>query len=213
MNVLLVPVIYHAPAVVVPARKVEALALCKRDEKLRPGEAEIAGKDEVEVVGGERKVRKEAQRRIGLLEVNNRLKTAGEIGYIDINLPGIDGKPVALSQVESKVTMLYFWASTAQQKMFNLDALIPIYEEFHDKGFEVYAVSLDADKSAWAAAVKNQKLPWVNVCDTRGVQSPYISSYGIGSLPMAWFIVDDALDTDAKVSNAADIRNYLRKKL
>ncbi|MBP3202754.1 MAG: AhpC/TSA family protein [Bacteroidales bacterium] len=156
---------------------------------------------------------KEAQRRIGLLEVNNRLKTAGEIGYIDINLPGIDGKPVALSQVESKVTMLYFWASTAQQKMFNLDALIPIYEEFHDKGFEVYAVSLDADKSAWAAAVKNQKLPWVNVCDTRGVQSPYISSYGIGSLPMAWFIVDDALDTDAKVSNAADIRNYLRKKL
>ena len=156
---------------------------------------------------------KEAQRRVALMEVNNRISTAGEVGYIDITLPGMDGKPVTLSEVDKKVTMLYFWSSTAQQKMFNLDALVPIYNDFHDKGFEIYAVCLDDDKSAWAAAVRNQKLPWVNVCDTRGVQSPYVVSYGIGSLPMAWFLVDGVMDPDAKVSNAASIREYLRKKL
>lgn len=156
---------------------------------------------------------KEAQRRIDLLEVNNRLKNASEAGFIDISLPGIDGKPVQLSDVNSKVTMLYFWSATAEQKMFNLDALVPIYEEFHGKGFEIYAVSLDDDKAAWAAAVKNQQLPWVNVCDTRGAGSPYISSYGIGSLPMVWFIVDGTIDADAKINNAASIRDYLRKKL
>ncbi|MBQ9194282.1 MAG: hypothetical protein IJ152_01370, partial [Bacteroidales bacterium] len=63
------------------------------------------------------------------------------------------------------------------------------------------------------AAIRNQKLPWVNVCDTRGAQSPYVISYGIGSLPMVWFIVDGLVDSDAKVRNAADIKDYLRRKL
>jgi hypothetical protein len=30
---------------------------------------------------------------------------------------------------------------------------------------------------------------------------------------MVWFIVDGAVDTDAKVRNAQDIRSYLRRKL
>jgi len=156
---------------------------------------------------------KEAERRISLMEINNRLQKAGEVGYIDVNLPGIDGKDVKLSNVLGKVTMVYFWASTAEQKMFNLSSLVPLYEEFHKKGFEIYAVSLDSDKGAWAAAVRNQQLPWVNVCDTRGVQSPYVMSYGIGSLPMVWFIVDGSIDTEAKTRTADEIRSYLRKKL
>ncbi|MBP3257485.1 MAG: AhpC/TSA family protein [Bacteroidales bacterium] len=156
---------------------------------------------------------KEAQRRISLLEVNSRIQTAEQVGYIDINLPGLDGKNVTLSENLGKVTMVYFWQATAEQKMFNLDALEPIYEQFHDRGFEIYAVSMDADKAAWAAAIRNQKLPWVNVCDTRGAQSPYVISYGIGSLPMVWFIVDGLVDSDAKVRNAADIKDYLRRKL
>ena len=156
---------------------------------------------------------KEAERRLSVMDVNARLQNAGEVGYIDIALPGMDGKELKLSGNLSKVTMLYFWSATAEQKLFNMDSLIPIYEAFHGKGFEIYAVSLDSDKAAWASAVRNQNLPWVNVCDTRGVQSPYIATYGIGSLPMAWFIVNGTIDQDAKVSNAATLREYLRRKL
>lgn len=156
---------------------------------------------------------KEAARRIQAMEMESKLSKANEVGYLDITLPAMDGKQVSLSEVLSKVTMVYFWSSTAEQKMFNLSSLEPIYEEFHRKGFEVYAVSLDDDKSAWAAAVRNQQLPWVNVCDTRGAQSPYVVAYGIGSLPMAWFIVDGDIDADARVRDAADIRAYLKKKL
>ena len=156
---------------------------------------------------------KEAARRISLIELQNRVDSAQEVGYIDISLPSMDGKAVKLSESLGKVTMVYFWTSTAEQKMFNLDALKPLYEDFHGKGFEIYAVSLDDDKAVWASAVRNQKLPWVNVCDTRGALSPYVGAYGIGSLPMVWFIVDGAVDTDAKVRNAQDIRSYLRRKL
>lgn len=156
---------------------------------------------------------KETARRLAQMDVDNRIRNAQEVGYVDISLPSMDGKPVKLSESLGKVTMLYFWDSTAQQKMFNIDALLPLYEEFHKKGFEIYAVSLDSDKAAWAAAVRNQKLPWINVCDTRGALSPYVTAYGIGSLPMVWFLVNEEIDTDAKVGNAADIRAYLKKKL
>ena len=156
---------------------------------------------------------KEAARRLSRMDVNNRLRDAEEVGFIDITLSGMDGKERKLSENLGKVTMVYFWQATAEQKMFNMDSLIPIYEAYHAKGFEIYAVSLDDDKAAWASAVKNQNLPWVNVCDTRGAQSPYVVAYGIGSLPMAWFIVDGTIDRDANVRNAASLRDYLRRKL
>ena len=155
----------------------------------------------------------EAQRRLNLLEMDSKLQNAQQVSFIDIELPGLDGKNKKLSEVEGKVVMIYFWSTTAEQKMFNLDALVPLYEEFHDKGFEIYSVALDADKAAWASVVRNQKLPWVNVCDTRADQSTYIPLYGVTSVPMLWFLVDGEIDPDAKVTDLASMRAYIRKKL
>jgi len=155
----------------------------------------------------------EAALRTNVMEIGQRLRDAGSIGYLDVELPTTDGSQKRLSDLEEKVVMLYFWATTDEQKMFNMDALIPIYEEFHGRGFEIYAVSLDADKTAWASAVRNQQLPWINVCDTRGASSPYINLYGISSLPSAYFLLDGEIDGTASVNDAASIRTYLQKKL
>lgn len=155
----------------------------------------------------------EAERRLGIMDINRRISEADEVSFFDIDLPAMDGSQARLSEVKAKVVMLYFWATTAGQKMFNLDALLPIYSDFHGRGFEIYAVSLDTDKTAWATAVRNQQLPWVNVCDTRGSASPFVNLYGIASLPMAYFLVDGELDADASVSDAASIRRYLQSKL
>ncbi len=155
----------------------------------------------------------EAARRANVLEISQALNQAGEIGFFEIDLPSTDGARVKLSDVDAKVVMLYFWATTAEQKMFNMDALIPLYNDFHGRGFEIYAVSLDADKTAWASAVRNQQLPWVNVCDTRSTDSPYIGMYGLSSLPTAYFLVNGELDGDVTVTDAASIRKYLQSKL
>ena len=157
----------------------------------------------------------EARRRFDQMKVDHLLQNATEVAYVDIDLPGIDGNNVKLSEVveSSKVVMVYFWASTAEQKMFNLDAIVPLYEEFHPKGFEVYAVSLDADKTAWATTVRGQKTPWVNVCDIRSADSPYVLSYGVGSVPMVRFIVNGEVALAKEVKTSADIRGYLKKIL
>ena len=156
---------------------------------------------------------KEATRRTNLLQISQRLNDAEKVGFFDMDLPTLTGTNTKLSDVDAKVVMLYFWATTDEQKLFNMDTLIPVYNEFHGRGFEIYAVSLDVDKTAWATVVRSQQLPWVNVCDTRGDQSPYVGLYGLQSLPAAYFLVDGEMDPNASVSDAASMRKYLQAKL
>ena len=156
---------------------------------------------------------REAARRTNLLQISQRLQEAEQVGFFDINLPTLAGTNAKLSDAKAKVVMLYFWATTDEQKLFNMDTLIPVYNEFHDRGFEIYAVSLDVDKTAWATVVRSQQLPWINVCDTRGNQSPVITQYGLTALPTAYFLVDGDMDPNASVTDAASMRKYLQSKL
>ena len=116
-----------------------------------------------------------------------------------------------LSEVDSKVVMIYFWsAEDAAQKMFNLDFLKSVYEDYHAKGFEIYQVSLDVDKAKWARVVKEQNLPWINVCDSRGSASPYVMTYNIGAIPAA-FIISEGELVDGQVVDEKSLRRLLDK--
>ena len=161
-----------------------------------------------------RALEQETVRRTNYMDFDNRMKTAGEISYIDIELPDINGNKVKLSDVEGKVVMVYFWASElTAQKMFNLDVMKPVYEEYKNKGFEVYAVSLDTDKAKWASTIRNQNLGWVNVCDGRGTASPVVSLYNVRSIPSLFFIVDGEMVANVGVKNEATLRSFLASKL
>jgi len=156
----------------------------------------------------------EVKRRDNIFKMSTQLQNAKEAGYVDLSLPDVNGSKVAISSLNSKVVMVYFWSSTQSgQKMFNLDVMKPLYTEFHPKGLEIYAISLDTDKTSWATVVRTQNLPWVNVCDGLGTASPAAMTYNVTSIPMAYFIVDGAMDTDSSVKDEASLRSYLSRKL
>jgi len=156
----------------------------------------------------------EMERRYNLLALEQKLSVASEAGFPDIELPSIEGKKVRISDLDSKVVMVYFWqAADAAQKMFNQDELIPLYKTYHPKGLEIYSISLDTDKGVWASAVSNQKLPWVNVCDGLGAASPSVYLYNISKgLPVAYLIIDGVLDPKT-VSSTDELRKALSSKL
>ena len=157
---------------------------------------------------------KEASRREQMLDLNYRIKNAAEASYVDIELPDIQGKKVNLSEMDGKLVMLYFWSTAdAVQKMFNIDQMLPIYNEFHPKGLEIYAVSLDTDKATWATAVRGQQLPWVNVCDVRGAESPYLPVYNVQNLPTVYFLADGELVQEKSITNAVTLRQFLAARL
>lgn len=158
-------------------------------------------------------LRNEADRRFGYLELQNRIVTAGEVAYPEIELPDTKGQKRKLSEVDAKVIMLAFWtAEDAAQKMFNLDILKPVYEEFHSKGFEIYQVSLDVDKGLWAQVVKEQQLPWISVCDSRGAASEYVTLYNLPGVP-AFFIIANGELVDGSVIDENSLRSIIRKYL
>ena len=160
-------------------------------------------------------LRKEADQRLSYLNVAARLSTATEIGYPEVVLPDVQGNKLKLSEVEakSKVTMLFFWTpSNTSQKMFNLDVLKSVYADYHKRGFEIYQVAIDPDKALWAKVVKEQALPWVNVCDGRGAQSPYVLQYNLAALPLAYIISDGTL-VDGQVVDEKSLRKLLNNLL
>lgn len=159
-------------------------------------------------------LKKEAEKRLNIFNLSQRVQNARESSYPDLNLPSVDGTKVKLSEVASKAVLVYFWqAADAAQKMFNQDVLMPLYKEYHPKGLEIYSVSLDTDKGVWASAVKSQNLPWINVCDGLGAASQAAVLYNISrGLPVAYLIVDGNLAPDV-IKNANDLRKAVASKL
>ena len=160
-------------------------------------------------------LRKEADRRTSYLEVAARLTTADVVGFPEVELPDVNGDKVKLSEVEakSKVTMLFFWnSSDASQKMFNVDVLKSLYNDYHKRGFEIFQVSIDPDKAIWAKTVKGQNLPWVNVCDGRGALSPYVLQYNSAALPAVYIISNGEL-VDGQVVDEKSLRKLLNSLL
>lgn len=117
------------------------------------------------------------------MEIVDKINQAGEISFPNLSLPDINAKNVELSSLEGKPFILMFWTITEpSQKMFN-NELKEVYSKYRNSGLEVYQVSLDSDKTAWAASVKEQELPWISVCDGKGVMSPSVSAYNVTSIP------------------------------
>lgn len=158
-------------------------------------------------------LRSEAKRRISQMELYSKLASAEPVDFLDIELPDNKANKVKLSDVHKKLTLVYFWsAEDAAQKMFNLDVLAPVYEKYHDKGFEIYQVSLDVDNGLWARVVREQKLPWTNVSDISGAASRYALSYNLSKLPAAFLIGGDGM-SNAKLTDAESLSAVVEKYL
>ena len=101
-----------------------------------------------------------------------------------------EGNPVKFSDVYSKnkLTMVDFWASWCGPcRAFN-PTLKEIYGKYHDKGFEVLAVSYDSKKDAWIKCIEDEKLPWLHVSDLKGWGNATARMFYIKGIPENMFV-------------------------
>lgn len=115
----------------------------------------------------------------------NLLTQISEVNYPDVVLTDMYGNEIKLSSLDGKVILLSFW-SPAQTDANMLNAeLKEVYKRYADKGFEIYQVAVETSKALWINSVQEQRLPWISVCDFRGVAP---SLYNVRTLPSDFLI-------------------------
>jgi thiol-disulfide isomerase/thioredoxin len=102
-----------------------------------------------------------------------------------MNLTGktMEGKEVSLKDYRGKVVLVDFWATWCGPCIAELPNVRKLYKQYHDKGFEVVAISVDANKDALVKFLEKEKLPWVCIHDVPGDES-LSNHFGVMFIPL-----------------------------
>ncbi len=160
-----------------------------------------------------RALEQETKARENQLSLNLSLSQAQSVGFPELQLPDINGEKVSLSGVMAKAILVHFWSDQQDtQKLLNTEVLLPLYREYHRQGFEIYSVCVSTDKALWASVVRNQNLPWINVCDGLGTGSTAVALYNVPSLPYSLLIANGEVSS-ANIDGAQSLRAELNRIL
>ncbi|HVG42006.1 MAG TPA: TlpA disulfide reductase family protein [Chitinophagaceae bacterium] len=136
-----------------------------------------------EVNSDERKKIEKAIAQENLLKAGNKIS-----GFTQ---PTINGTQFSSASLQSKYTLLEFWASDCAPCRSSHPGLIETYNKFKNKGFEIVGISLDDAKNEWKKAVKKDKLPWIQVSDLKGWDNTLAVKYLVTFIPFNILIDKD----------------------
>ncbi|MBA7556218.1 Thiol-disulfide oxidoreductase ResA [subsurface metagenome] len=127
----------------------------------------------------------------------------------DLLLPDPTGKIISLSSLRGKTVLLAFWSVNQQESIENVIDLKKVYKKYHNKGFEIYQVSVDKSLPKWCRSIAFEGITWVSVCDTAFPGSQTRSLFNVNALPMNYLINNDQTEILAKNLSPADLDQTL----
>ena len=145
----------------------------------------------------------------GLQTIKKSLAPAKAPDFIQ---PDVDGKPVALSSFKGKYVLLDFWASWCGPCRHENPNVVKAYNEFKDKNFTVFSVSLDQNKAAWQKAIQQDGLTWTHASDLKFWNNEAAALYSVQSIP-ANFLIDPQGNIVAKDLRGEELTEPLQKTL
>ncbi len=129
----------------------------------------------------------------------------------DIAMNDKDGKQRKLSDLRGKVVLVDFWASWCRPCRMENPNVVKLYQKYHDKGFDIFSVSLDKERSQWLNAISQDHLVWDNhVSDLNGWTSSGGASYGITSIPST-VLIDREGKIIARNLRGSELANKLQE--
>ena len=89
--------------------------------------------------------------------------------------PGLDGEIHRLddSLADNQAVLIEFWASWCGPCRAEVPTLKTAMEQYGERGFGIFAVSLDDNREDWEEASMEDEITWTNTCDFKGLRQPH----------------------------------------
>jgi len=113
-----------------------------------------------------------------------------EIGKKAPDFSGVDpsGKTLRLSENHKGYTLIDFWAAWCPPCRKENPNLVAAFEQYKDRGFSVFGVSLDKDKESWVKAINDDRLHWPQVSELTFWKSEVAKLYGVKAIPTNYLV-------------------------
>jgi peroxiredoxin len=149
-----------------------------------------------------------------------RLKKMAEVwSKVAVGQPALDftqndttGNAVALSDLRGQYVLIDFWASWCGPCRAENPNVVKLYNELHDKGFEIIGVSFDTKRKNWLEAIKTDSLTWYHVSDLNGWNNEVGKMYAVRAIPHT-ILLDKEGIIIAKNLRGDDLRKKLEELL
>lgn len=82
-----------------------------------------------------------------------------------------------------KVTLMDFWATWCGPCMRELPNVLETYDTYHDRGFEIFGISLDKDEEKLDQTLKEKGMTWPQFFDGNGWQNALATKYEVQGIP------------------------------
>jgi thiol-disulfide isomerase/thioredoxin len=110
--------------------------------------------------------------------------------------PSLDGPSSAYTEtsLKGRVYLIDFWATWCLPCISEFPGLTKLYEQYHDRGFEILSYSIDSDPDLVRQFRKDRfALPWLHAIDPelREIQSPMAKDFEVISIPRPLLIDRD----------------------
>ncbi|WP_295118404.1 TlpA disulfide reductase family protein [uncultured Chitinophaga sp.] len=107
---------------------------------------------------------------------------------IDFSQNTPEGTPVSLSSFRGKYVLVDFWASWCGPCRAENPNVVKAFNQYKDKNFTVFGVSLDDSKDKWIKAIEKDQLTWSQVSDLKGWGNAVAKLYGIRAIPQNYLV-------------------------
>ena len=103
--------------------------------------------------------------------------------FTDFSQATPEGDTISVLSVNGKYVLVDFWASWCGPCRAANPALLELYNDNNQKGFNIVGISLDNNAEKWIEGIAQDKLPWQQMSDLGGWQNEISTFYGIQFIP------------------------------